>query len=175
MFEPKTHTTLGTKGGPRRRTLLGLLVLVALALPMYAAAGDGRPLNGSETGTFQLLGPCDTGGIGLDVTGTGHASQVGEYSIHYRECFSPVTGAVTNGFFTLTTASGDTLYGTYGGQASPSGDPNVLAYDDPGVITGGTGRFAGAGGTANASGVANLATGGYRGTISGSVLSAGQA
>ena len=175
MFEPKTHTTLGTKGGPRRRTLLGLLVLVALALPMYATAGDGRPLNGSETGTFQLLGPCDTGGIALDVTGTGHGTQVGEYTIHYRECFSPVTGAVTAGFFTLTTVSGDTLYGTYGGQASPTGDPSVLAYDDPGVITGGTGRFAGASGIAHATGLANLATGGYTGTISGSVLSASQA
>jgi hypothetical protein len=75
------------------------------------------------------------------------------------------------GSFTLTVANGDILYGNFGGQAIPTGDPNVLAYDDPGVITGGTGRFAGASGVVNTSGVANLATGHYRGTLSGSVSS----
>ena len=64
MFEPKAHTMLGTKGGRMMKiglggqTLMGLLVLVALALPMQAAAGDQVPFKGSESGTFQLLGPC---------------------------------------------------------------------------------------------------------------------
>jgi hypothetical protein len=153
---------------PKARTVLtGLLVLVALALPVCAAAGHQFQLNGSETGAFQLLGPCDTGGIALEVTGTGHATFIGTYTGRYSECFDPSTGAVTGGTFTLTTASGDTLYGTYAGQAVPAG-ASVL-YDDPGVIKGGTGRFAGATGIANTSGVANLATGEYRGTLSGSV------
>ena len=149
------------------KTLIGLLVLVALALPMYATAADQMPLNGSETGTFQLLGSCETGGLALEVTGTGHATFIGRYTGRYRECFDPATGAVTDGSFTLTAENGDTLYGTYAGQAVPAG-ANV-SYDDPGVITGGTGRFTGASGNANTTGVANLATGEYRGTISGSV------
>jgi hypothetical protein len=136
---------------------------------MHAVAGNDLTLKGSETGTFQLLGPCDTGGIALEVTGTGRSTHLGEYSARYRECFDPATGAVTGGTFTLTVANGDTLYGTYGGQAFPTGDANAVAYDDPGVITGGTGRFAGASGIANTSGVANLATGEYSGAISGSV------
>jgi hypothetical protein len=156
--------------GLRRHTPIGLLVLAALALPMHAMAGDQVPLKGSETGTFQLLGPCETGGIALDVTGNGNARFLGRYSSHYRECFDPATGAVTGGSFTLTAANGDTLFGTYSGQASLTGESNVL-YEDPGVITGGTGRFAGASGIANTSGVANLATGEYSGTISGSVSS----
>jgi hypothetical protein len=168
VFKPNPHTILGTKGGLGRRTLLGL-VLVALALPIQAAAAGDLPLKGSETGTFQLLGPCDSGGVALEVTGTGHAMQLGKYNVHYRECMDPATGAVTAGSFTLTAANGDTIYGTYRGQAFPTGDPNVMTYDDPGVITGGTGRFAGASGIANASGVANLATGGYSGTLSGGV------
>src|SRR5829696_8599018 len=130
--------------GRRRQTLIGLLVLVALVLPMYAAAGDQVALNGSETGTFELLGPCETGGMALHVTGTGHAPLLGSYTGDYRECFDPATGAVTGGTFTLTTANGDKLYGVYAGQAVPAG-ANIL-YDDPGVITGGTGRFAGASG-----------------------------
>ena len=158
MFKAGAKTIIG-----------GLLVVVALALPLQAVAGNQAPLTGSETGTFQVVGPCGAGGIVIDVTGTGHGTQVGAYTVHYRECFVPATGAVTGGTFTLTAANGDMLFGTYGGQASPTADPNVVTFDDPGVITGGTGRFAGAGGVANASGVANLATGKYTGALAGSV------
>jgi len=177
MFKPKGHTILGTKGGRLMKiglggqTLMGLLVLVALALPMHAAAADQVPFKASETGTFQLLGPCETGGIVVDVTGTGYATQLGNYSAHYRECLFPATGAVTAGSFTLTAANGDMVLGTYGGQAFPTDDPNVLTYEDPGVITGGTGRFAGASGSVTQSGLANLATGEYEGTLTGSVSS----
>jgi hypothetical protein len=68
------------KTGLRRRALIGLLVVPALALPMQAAADDQLPLKGAETGTFQLLGPCDTSGIIIDVTGTGHSTLLGDYS-----------------------------------------------------------------------------------------------
>jgi hypothetical protein len=151
------------------KALIGLLVLPALALPMQAAAKDRLPLKGSETGTFQLLGPCETSGLILEVNGTGHTTQLGNYSGDYRECLDPATGAVTGGTFTLTAASGDKVFGTYSGQAHPTDNLNVVAYEDPGVITGGTGRFAGAGGIMTTSGLANLATGEYRGTITGSL------
>ena len=151
------------------KALIALLVLPALALPMQAAAKDRLPLEGSESGRFQLLGPCEAGGMTLEVNGTGHASGIGDYSGHYRECFDPATGAVTAGTFTLTAANGDEIFGTFGGQARPTDDPTVVAYDDPGVITGGTGRFADAGGTVTTSGLANLATGEYTGTITGRV------
>ena len=152
----------------KRNALIGLLVLPALALPMQAAAKDRLPVKGSETGTFRLLGPCESGMI-LEVTGTGHSTELGNYSGHYRECFDPATGAVTGGTFTLTAANGDKVFGTFGGQAVPTDDPNVVTYEDPGVITAGTGRFAHAGGTITTSGRANLATGGYKGTLTGSV------
>jgi hypothetical protein len=154
---------------PKAQMLIGLLVLPALALPMQAAAKDRLPLKGSEQGTFQLLGPCEAGGTILEVTGTGHSTQLGNYSGRYRECLDPATGAVTGGTFTLTAANGDKVFGTYGGQAFPTENPNVVTYEDPGEITGGTGRFAGAGGGMTTSGLANLATGEYSGTITGSV------
>jgi hypothetical protein len=106
MFNPKTH-------------IVGLIVLVALALPVYAAASDQVPFKASEAGTFQMLGPCGNGGIVIDVTGAGHASELGNYTAHYQECLLPATGTVTAGSFTLTAANGDTIFGTYGGQASP--------------------------------------------------------
>ena len=150
-------------------TIAGLLLLPALALPMQASAGGRMPVKGSESGTFQLLGPCEANGVIVDVTGSGHSTQLGNYRSHYRECLIPSTGAVTGGTFTLTAANGDKLFGTFSGQARPTDDPAVVAYHDPGVITGGTGRFADAAGTVTTSGRANLATGEYRGTITGSV------
>ena len=152
-----------------RKALIGLLVLPVLALPMPAAAKDRLPLEGSESGTFRILGPCETGGMALEVTGTGHTTQLGSYAGHYRECFDPATGAVTGGTFTLTAANGDKVFGTFNGQAGPTDDPTVVRYDDPGVITGGTGRFAHAGGSMTTSGLADMATGEYTGTITGTV------
>ena len=157
MFKSKRYTILGA-----------LLVLPALALPMQAAADAKLPFKGSETGTFRMLA-CETGGVIVDVTGTGHATQLGKYSAHYHECLDPATGAVTDGTFTLRAANGDKVFGTYSGQAVPTDDPNVVHFEDPGAITGGTGRFAGAGGTITQSGLANLATGEYTGTITGTM------
>ena len=151
------------------KALVALLALPALALPVQAAAADEPPLKGSESGTFRMLGPCETGGIVLEVTGSGHSTQLGSYTGSYRECLDPATGAVTAGTFTLTAADGDKVFGTYSGQASPTDYPTVVHYDDPGLITGGTGRFAGAGGVVTTSGLANLATGDYQGTITGNV------
>jgi hypothetical protein len=175
MFRPKADTILRTTGGAlikrglRRRTLIGLLILPALSLPTQATADDQLPLKGSESGTFQLLGPCETSGVIVDVTGTGHSTQLGTYHGHYRECLVPATGAVTGGSFTLTAANGDTVFGTFSGQAFPTANPHVVNYEDPGVITGGTGRFSAASGTMTTHGLANLATGDYTGTITGSL------
>jgi len=171
MIKAKAYSILRPNGRRflRRQALIGLLVLPALALPMQAAAKDRLPFEGSESGTFRLLGPCETSGMSLEVSGTGHSTELGNYSGHYRECFDPATGAVTGGTFTLTAANGDELVGTFGGQARPTDDPNVIEYEDPGVITGGTGRFAHAGGNMTTSGLANLATGEYSGTITGNL------
>ena len=155
------------KSKAARSAALGLLLLPALALPMQAAADARVPVKGTETGTFKMLGPCGTGGVLLEVTGTGQATHLGHYSGFYRECLDPATGAVTGGTFTLTAADGDTISGSYSGQAVPTDDPDVVEYEDPGVITGGTGRFADAHGHVTTGGLANLATGEYRGTIVG--------
>ena len=155
------------KSKAARGAVFGLLLLPALALPMQAAADARVPVKGTETGTFEMVGPCGTSGVVLEVTGTGHATRLGHYSGFYRECLDPATGAVTGGTFTLTAADGDTVFGSYNGQAVPTDDPNVVRYEDPGVITGGTGRFADARGHVTTSGFANLATGEYHGTIAG--------
>ena len=151
----------------RGTATLAVLVLLALALSIGAAAAAEVGVDGTESGTFRVLGPCGNGLL-LEVTGTGRATLLGAYSGRYRECFDPATGLVAGGSFTLTSANGDTVSGTFTGQAVPTGESSVQ-YDDPGVITGGTGRFTGARGSINTSGIADLSTGTYEGTVGGTV------
>ncbi len=136
---------------------------------MQAGANDKLPLKGSETGTFQLLGPCEVSGIIVDVSGTGQSTQLGHYSGHYRECLDPATGAVTAGTFTLTAANGDKVFGTYSGQAFPTDAPGVVNFADTGVITGGTGRFRGRRRHADHERPGEPGDREYTGTITGSV------
>ena len=70
-------------------------------------------------------------------------------------CLDPATGALTNGTFVKTVASGDQLFGTYVGSASVIQPPTPVAiFGITGTLTftGGTGRFTGAAGTATMSG-----------------------
>ena len=76
----------------KANSIVGLLLLVpALALPMQATAKDRPPLKGSESGSFRLLGACESGGMILEVTGSGHATKLGSYSGRYRECLTKRT------------------------------------------------------------------------------------
>jgi hypothetical protein len=73
---------------------------------------------------------------------------------------------VTGGQFAMTTRRGS-ISGTYSGSAAPTSDPNVITYHVTGPITGGTGRYEGAGGSIVFDGVANLATGRLSDQVSG--------
>jgi hypothetical protein len=115
-----------------------LLALVAvLALPLQALAGAQVPYKGSDSGGYTIPGTCAPGIFRIDISGSGHGTQVGRYSYSASECFDPVASAVT-GSFTLTAANGDTLSGTYSGPCLGA------TCTETALIEGGTGRFAGA-------------------------------
>jgi hypothetical protein len=153
-----------------------LVVLAALTLPVQAFAGPQVPLKGSDVGGFTLTpgGVCASGWFQVDINGAGNATHLGRYTYGAIECFNPTTGAFA-GSFTLTAANGDKVDGTYAGQVSATLDPNVAAYSEQAIVTGGTGRFAGATGTLEINGLANLATGEYSQTLSGDLTSPGAA
>jgi hypothetical protein len=153
--------------------LAGLFAVAALVTPMPSLAGAQVPYSGSDSGGFTAPASCATG-IQIVITGSGHATHLGSYAYTSTECFNPVTGTFS-GSPTLTAANGDTLAGTYSGHVFPTADPNVIGYEEVLVVTGGTGRFAGASGEFQVSGVANLATGDYSQTMSGTVSSPGSA
>ena len=164
-----------TKRGLRRAGLL-LTVLAALVLPIQALAGEQVPLKGWDRGSFTLQeNGCDPGVFRVVIDDAGKATHVGAYAYHADECFDGATGAFA-GMFTITAANGDTISGTYEGTVvAVVGDLGF--YEQDAVVTGGTGRFAGASGGFHLSGIANLNPASLESSqwISGTVSSPGSA
>jgi hypothetical protein len=156
---------------PRSRIAIVVLALTICqaALATQAFGAEDVPFKGSDEGGFQLPGACAGGSLEeVVIGGTGRATQLGAYTYSATECFDAVSGAFA-GSATLTAANGDAMTGTYQGQVSGTDDPNVIAYEEELELTGGTGRFAGATGTLQVAGVANLLTLEYGQTLTGTV------
>jgi hypothetical protein len=155
----------------RRHTLVLMLALVSLAAPASALAEEDaktKRFKGTDSGMFVITG-MDPGGGGIDTqeTTTGTASGgIGRYTLVASEHVNLTTFAVTHGSWTLTASKG-TLSGSYSGFASAPNALMEITYQVVGPIGGGTGRFAGARGTAAFDGVANLGTGALSETFSG--------
>lgn len=165
---------IGTLRRRLARASLLLVVGAAFALPAQASAGSQVPLKGSDSGSFTLTANgCGPGVFAVVVDDAGQATLLGAYTYHSNECFNGATGQFS-GTFTMTAANGDTISGTYAGSVvSVVGD--VGFYEQDNVITGGTGRFAGASGGFHLSGIANLATLESSQRLSGTVSSPGSA
>jgi hypothetical protein len=151
-----------------RRYAAGLLIGLALAVPLHALAGGAQvPYRGSDSGGYTVPGTCEPGIFQIDINGTGKATLVGRYAYHADECYDPIASMVS-GQFTLTAVNGDTLFGTYSGPCV--GD----SCAEKAVVAGGTGRFEGAQGEFD---VIVVVTGPatYSETVSGTLSSPGSA
>jgi hypothetical protein len=115
------------------------LVAIALAGAAVSSAGSVIPMQARDTGSATIVGMSGSVVHTFD-TGLGTATHLGRFTLSASEDIDLLTGAVTNGSFTLTAANGDTVSGTYSGQALPG----LVGYLVSGPITGGTGRFGGA-------------------------------
>ncbi|HEX8535063.1 MAG TPA: hypothetical protein VF662_12920 [Allosphingosinicella sp.] len=113
-------------------------------VPQYANTVNVAPGNISSTGT----------------------SNLGTFTSTQSFC---VTGQpptpLADGRFTYTFRAGDTIFGTYSGNAAATSTPGTFAAVENLVIAGGTGRFTGASGTLTSSGPLRL------GTVSGAPVS----
>lgn len=156
---------------PKWRISIVVLALIIgqAALASLAFGADEVPFRGSDEGGFELPGACPGGSLEqVVIEGTGHATHVGAYTYAATECLDAVTGAFA-GTSTLTAANGDAITGSYEGRVSVTADPDVIAYQEELDVTGGTGRFAGATGTLQVAGVANLLTLEYSQTLTGTL------
>jgi len=99
-------------------------------------------------------------GLGCDarlfLAGAGTGTHLGNFTITLGFC-GRADGTLDNGTGTFVAANGDLLYITFHG-VSDGGHP-VLHFTSYVTFTGGTGRFAGATGTATVNGIFDAATG----------------
>jgi hypothetical protein len=123
-----------------------LVALTSVAAPMAtdASAGTSVPFVGAFSGAETNTGAPPT--IHSLGNWTGVATHLGWFTV-----VSPhdvkIPERTAEGTFEFTAANGDKLTASFTGQATPTANPDVLSIVENGIITGGTGRFAGATGT----------------------------
>jgi hypothetical protein len=144
---------------PGKRSVIGA-VLTSLVLAAMAVAPVGASTTVSftiaERGSYACLGPCATATY-FNVTGIGHSAALGTMAEVAQGTvlgFDPSTNCLTQSEnWALTFRNGhlgkDTLYlSTQEDTFCFTADPNVSHETATFVITGGTGRFANATGSA---------------------------
>jgi len=149
---------------------LALAVVAVLGLAGIVAAGDQVPFHGHFEGDLTERIPLTptTFHDRFDMTGT--ATQLGNFDLVEEVVVDfgsvPPTGA---GTYTFVAANGDTLVAEGTGYSAPV-EPGVVLITEHAVITGGTGRFAGATGSFTVERLFDLVThetiGSFEGTIS---------
>ena len=146
-----------------RRTIMLTIILLLGAIPVAAVE---RPfaLNGSGVTAFITD---DAGNIiGANVTGSGTATHLGSWTIVGSVTFTPDNGVLrSHPVATATAANGDKLEMVGDGALDPA------TGTDHGIFrfVGGTGRFAGASGSADFVVTINPITGGLEETSVGSI------
>jgi hypothetical protein len=135
---------------------------------LAASAGPQNvPFKGSLEGIYTLTFP---GPLQLAVAGegTGNATHLGRFTFDYDELVDLSTGTGV-GTYVFTAANGDKLNTTWTGLGFPTPDPNVLSIVENATITGGTGRFANAGGSFTVERLFNFTTNSGPGTFEGTI------
>jgi uncharacterized alpha/beta hydrolase family protein len=151
-------------------TIVALVLLIVLASTTFAAptaSGQQLLFKGSleSTETQQAVFPT----LYVSATGSGNATQLGKYAYHFQGQINiPILVGTTS--VTFTAADGSTLSAEGAGQGTPTSNPVIVSIVETYTISGGTGRFAGAGGSFTVKRLLNRATGVSTGTISGSIL-----
>jgi hypothetical protein len=155
-----------------RSMIASLLALTAaLAMPArQATAQHAVPFRGTYATTFTLAPGPAPGVFELQFNAVGHANHLGHSggpSTHLLNALvNPNTQVGTSTFFA---ANGDRLDTTYSGIAAPPGPNGVIQFSGTLTITGGTGRFRNATGSAAVVGTANVGTGTGQFTFSGTI------
>jgi len=128
-------------------------------------AGTSRPFKGSCALTFVPTSPPPI--VHQTDTGTCHITHLG-LTAFYGEQDINVAAGTQSGWRRLTAANGDELHFTHVGTSGPAG-PGLVSFVAQMTIVGGTGRFAGATGSARGTGLANLITRSTSVTLEGTI------
>ena len=152
-------------------SLAVLTVMAVLGLARPVAAGEQVPFKGTGEGMRVSFTPLTPPFAAAEVVITGNATQLGQYELVLDAIVNvsqPVRTAI--GTFQFVAANGDTLTGVFTGISTPTATPGVNEIVETAIITGGTGRFAGATGSFIIERLFDTATlltiGAFKGTIS---------
>ncbi len=154
------------------RLPLSLLAVLALAVTLATpvAAADEVAFKGRLTGTVMVT-PLDPPIASVVIEATGNATQLGRFTLEVPHLVNQAT-RTGMGSYIFTAANGDMLMADFTGQATLV-SPGVLTTHETAVITGGTGRFAGASGSFTADRTFFVATGETVGSFEGSISTPG--
>ena len=145
---------------------LGLAFSVVLGLAGPAIAQV--PFKGRVDG-FGAITPIDAASSAGLYSGVGNATHLGRFTLAMPHKIDTVK-KVAEGTCLFVAANGDKVFATFSGKATPTTTPGILTINETAVITGGTGRFAGATGSFECQRVYNTMTlrqtGFFVGTIS---------
>jgi hypothetical protein len=132
------------------------------------SAAQSVPFKGNVEGT-QRSTPLQPPLAFVEGSATGNATHLGRFTVEFPHTvnFATRTG---EGTFTFTAANGDTLTADFTGQAQPG---PIVSIVEHAIITGGTGRFAGATGSFTVQRQFDPATGTTKGSFEGTISSPG--
>jgi hypothetical protein len=125
----------------RRCRIQAVLAIVAAAcFSGIVGAADQVPFRAVISGDSEITNGFE------DFHGAGTASHMGRTRAHMQHIVT-LAIEILDGQFTFTAANGDVLCGSYSGQGevvSELGDPLLISFEGTYTVEGGTGRFAGA-------------------------------
>ena len=125
--------------------LIGSTALLLVLQSWPAIAGESVPFKGIWSGSTVSATPVDENVVLVVSSGSGTATHLGRF-VMTSPHFTYLDTFAVEGTQVFTAANGDILNATIAGQFVPNADGDLEAILH-GVITGGTGRFAGATGT----------------------------
>jgi hypothetical protein len=159
---PKTERENQNMKNKINQSAAMLLACAALTLSAIVPtfAGDQVPFKGTVSGQIPVdLGPPDPSGciFNFFVSNTGNATHLGSFTGTSNFIPNVCDGSYT-GTFRWIAANGDEITGPFFGQQIPTPTPGVFDNIETAIITGGTGRFAGATGMFTLTGQVNFVT-----------------
>jgi hypothetical protein len=149
--------------------LLLICAYIASSAKISRAEENSAPvaLRGTDVGKFTATPTSNPQVVVTSDAAVGELTSVGSFTLRAEEHINLQTLEVSQAHFTITAANGDRLMGTYKGTAHTVGVPNVIEYDVAGLISGGTGQFAGMSGAIVFHGSADLGQGTFKDEILG--------
>ena len=151
-------------------TAIALLLITIVVSTTFAAPAASREL--LVKGSIQSLETYAVNFPIMSVTasGSGHASQLGNFTVSYSVQVNLLTNEGTGGVAEFVASNGDRLFAEGTGQATATDTPGVFNIVEHYTITGGTGRFAGASGNLTLDRVVDITTGVTDGTMIGNIV-----